>query len=107
MRIEASGVAPSPSRLPAEIPPRPSAQGNTMPPATSRPWDGFPGRLRTVSRLRPGAGSERFFALPHLHLCFFLYDRDIDKSPGPDFPTFRTNEAPGQPTNRLLAVTMD
>ena len=68
---------PSPSRLFDDTPPRPSAQGNTVVPAFSRPWLRWPGRTRTVSTRRP----RRFFAAPGLRSRFFLYDRN-DEHPG-------------------------
>ncbi len=45
------GVPPSPSRLLAVMPPRPSAHENTRPSAINRPCVGLPGRGRTVMRL--------------------------------------------------------
>jgi hypothetical protein len=75
MRIAPSGVAPSPSRLFADMPPRPSAQGKTSLPACKKPWLGCPGRLRTTNEGSPTGN----FCPPPLFKPFFLYDRATEQ----------------------------
>ncbi|WP_246679309.1 hypothetical protein [Mesorhizobium sp. B2-6-2] len=70
MRIDANGVAPSPSCLLAEMPPRPKAQGNTVLPACRKPCAGLPGRARTTKTLKPFGKN----APDALRERFFLYD---------------------------------
>ena len=59
--IAASGVAPSPSRLSAEMPPRPSATGMVQPSALSHPRLGSPAAERTSVRIIPCDASRSSF----------------------------------------------
>ncbi len=72
---DASGVAPSPSRLLAVMPPRPSAQENTSGPARRNPLVGHPGLARTVNTRRPVGNAAAGPLLPR----FLLYDRATEQ----------------------------
>lgn len=99
--MEASGVAPSPSRLLAEIPPLPNAQGNTVPSMLIRPWEGFPGRARTVNMVK-GLPIFRSAPLRSLFLEYdlFEYDRITKQITLPS--AARKDSHKGLPVNYIL-----